>query len=49
MKISINKKNEKQGNRGDMPKIHVTRQFFDTSGPQSHFFKKTKNMFLDMV
>ena len=32
----------KQGNRGDMRKIHVTRQFFEASGPQGHFFEKTK-------
>ena len=32
-----------------MGKIHVTRQFFETSGPQGHFFEKTKNLFLDKV
>ena len=30
----------KQGNRGDMRKIDVTRNFFETSGPQGHFFEK---------
>ena len=36
------KKIKTQGNRGDMPKIHVTRQFFKAGGPQGHFFEKTK-------
>ena len=27
--------NNKQGNRGDMWKIHVTRQFFEASGRHS--------------
>ena len=31
-----------QGNRTDMRKIHVTRQFFEASGPQGHFFEKNK-------
>ena len=31
---------KKQGNRGDMRKIHVTRQFFEASGPQGIFKKK---------
>ena len=35
----------KQGNRGDMRKIHVTRQFFEASGPRGHFFEKTKKLF----
>ena len=36
-----------QGNRGDMQKIHVTRQHFEASGLQGHFFGKTKkNMFV---
>ena len=26
--------------RGDMRKIHVTRQFFEASDPQGHFFRK---------
>ena len=30
------------GNRGDKQKTHVTRQFFKASGPQGHFFEKTK-------
>ena len=29
----------KQGNRGDMRKIHVTRQFFEASSSQGHFFE----------
>ena len=37
--------NKKPGNRGDIPKINVTRQFFEAGGPQGHFFKKTKNSF----
>ena len=41
--------NSKQGNRGDMRKIHVAQQFFEASGSQGHFFEKTKNPFLDMV
>ena len=32
----------KEGNRGDMRKIHVTRYICVASGPQSHFFEKTK-------
>ena len=28
-----------------MRKIHVTRQFFEASGPQGHFFEKTINPF----
>ena len=36
---------KKQGDRGDMRKIHVTRQFFEASDPQGHFFEKTKNPF----
>ena len=34
-----------QGNRGDMRKIHVTRQFFEASGRYGDFFEKTKNPF----
>ena len=30
----------KQGNRGDMQKIHMTLQFFESRGPQGHFFEK---------
>ena len=41
--------NKKQGNRENMQKIQVTRQFFEASGPQGHFFEKTKKLFLDMV
>ena len=33
---------EKQCNRGDMRKIHVTRQFFEASGPLVTFSKKQK-------
>ena len=29
-----------QGNRGDMRKIDVTRQFFEASGPQGHLFEQ---------
>ena len=32
-----------------MRKIHVTREFFEASGPQGHFFEKTKTPFLDKV
>ena len=32
--------NVKKGNLGDMRKIHLTRQFFETSGPQGHVFGK---------
>ena len=39
----------KQGNRGDMRKIHVTRQFFEASGRHESFFDKIKNTFLDEV
>ena len=39
----------KQGNQGDMRKIHVIRQFFEAYAPHGHFFEKTKNMFLDIV
>ena len=38
-----------QGNRKDMQKIQVTRQFCEASVPQGHFFKQTKNPFLDKV
>ena len=38
-----------QGNRGDMRKIHVKRQFFVASGRHGDFFEKTKNLFLDKV
>ena len=35
--------NTQQGNRGDMRKIHMTRQFFEASGRHGDFFeKKTK-------
>ena len=33
---------EKQGNRGEILKIHLTRQLFEGSGPQGHFFGKIK-------
>ena len=36
----------KQGNRGDMQKIHVTKQFSEASDPQGHFFEKRKTVFL---
>ena len=40
---------KKQGNRGDMRKIHVTRQFFEASGRHKDLIEKTKNPFLDRV
>ena len=40
---------KKQGNRGDMWKIHVTRQFFEASGRHGDLVEKTKNSFLDKV
>ena len=40
---------KKQGNRGDMRKIHLTRLFFEAGGPQRHFFEKTKKPFLDVT
>ena len=41
--------NEKQGNLGDMRKIHVTRQFFEASGRHGDLIEKTKNPFLDKI
>ena len=38
-----------QGNRGDMQKIYVTRQFFKGSGRHGDLIEKTKNPFLDKV
>ena len=35
-------KNMEQGNRGDIRRIHVTRQFFETSGRHGNFFQKNK-------
>ena len=32
-----------------MQKVHVTWQFFETSGGRGDFFEKTKNPFLDKV
>ena len=32
-------RDQKKGNRGDMRKMHVARQFFEVSGPQGHFFE----------
>ena len=40
---------KEQGNRGDMRKIHVTRQFFKASGRHGDLIEKTKNPFLDKV
>ena len=40
----LNRINEKQSNRGDMRKIHVTRQFFEASGRHRDFYEK-KNVF----
>ena len=37
---------KKQGNLGDMRKIHVTWQFFEAGGPQGHSFIKTKRPFI---
>ena len=42
-------KSLKQGNRGDMRKIHVTWQFFEASGRYGDLIVKTKNPFLDKV
>ena len=33
---------EKQGNRGDMRQIHVTRQFYEASGRHGDLIEKTK-------
>ena len=41
--------NTEQGNRGDMRKIHVTRQYFKGSGRHGDLIEKTKNPFLDRV
>ena len=35
----------KQGDRGDMPKIHMTWQYFEATGPQGHFFEKKQKTF----
>merc|ERR1712072_50738 len=43
------RKKGQQGNRGDMRKIHVTRQFFEASGRHGDLIEKTKNPFLDKV
>ena len=43
------KKKDIQGNRDDLQKIIVTRQFFEGSGRQGDFFEKTKKPFLDKV
>ena len=42
-----NDQNERQGNRRDMRKIHVTRQFFEASGRYGDSIKKKnkKNRF----
>ena len=40
---------KKQGNQGDVRKIHVTRQFLKVSGRQGDLNEKTKNPFLDKV
>ena len=48
--MNFNEKNNiEQGNRGDMRKIHVTRQFFEASDSQDNIFEKTKKPFLDKV
>ena len=41
--------NLKQGNRGDMWKIHVSRQFFESSSRHGDLIEKTKDLFLDKV
>ena len=38
-----------QDNRGDMRKIHVTRQFFEASGRHGDLIEKNKKHFLDKV
>ena len=40
---------KKQGNRGDMRKILVTRQFFEATFRHGDYFEKTKNTVLDKV
>ena len=40
--FNSDQENHKKDNQGDMGKIHVKRQFFEDSGPQGHFFEKTK-------
>ena len=39
----------KQGNRGDLRKIHVTRQFFEASGRYGDFFEKNKKTLFKYV
>ena len=41
--------NKKQGDRGDMRKIHVTRQFFEAGGRHGDLIEKTKKSFSDRV
>ena len=40
--VSAQKLKNKQGDRGDMRTIHVTRQFFEGSGRHGDFFEKNK-------
>ena len=40
---------KQQGYRGDMGKIHVTRQLFEDSGRHGDLIEKTKRPFLDKV
>ena len=47
--ILTKKIKRKQGNRGNMRKIHVTRQLFEASGGHGDLIEKTKNLFLDKV
>ena len=47
--LTQNEKKVIQGNRRDMRKIHVTRQFFEASGRHGDLIEKTKNPFLDKV
>ena len=44
-----NDKKGKQGNQGEMRKIHVTRQLFEASGRHGDMIEISKNLFLDKV
>ena len=43
--VNKTKNTLKQGNRRDMRKIYVTRQFFEVSAGQGHFSKQQKSRF----
>ena len=47
--IKMNDLNKKPGNRGDMRKIDLTRQFFEARGHHGDFFEKTKKTVLDKI